>query len=67
MCSTRLNSPRRMVRADRNVKEIIAPNIEEMSLDDCGSNTGYKAGSIAYEIEIKMSTTSAASTRLQTQ
>ena len=56
-----------MVRADRNVKEIIAPNIEEMSLDDCGSNTGYKAGSIAYEIEIKMSTTSAASTRLQTQ
>ena len=56
-----------MVRADRNVKEIIAPNIEAMSLDDCGSNTGYMAVSIAYEIEIKMSTTSAASTRLQTQ
>ena len=51
--STCLNSPRRMVRAGRNAKEIMVPKIEVTGLGDYTHNVGYKTGSITYEFEAK--------------
>ena len=48
-----LNSPRRMVRAGRNAKEIMIPKIEVTGLGDYTRNVGYKTGSITYEFETK--------------
>lgn len=48
-----LNSPRRMVRAGRNAKEIMVPKIEVSGLGDYTRNVGYKTGSITYEFETK--------------
>ena len=48
-----LNSPRRMVRAGRNAKEIMTPKIEVTGLGDDTRNAGYKTGSITYEFETK--------------
>lgn len=48
-----LNSPRRMVRAGRNAKEIMVPKIEVTGLGDYTRNVGYKTGSITYEFETK--------------
>ena len=53
-CSTCLNSPRRMARAERNAKEIMAPKIEVAGLGDYTRNVGCKTGSITYEFETKM-------------
>ena len=52
-CSTCLNSPRRMVRAGRNAKEIMVPKIEVSGLGDYTRNVGYKTGSITYGFETK--------------
>lgn len=48
-----LNSPRRMVRAGRNAKEIMIPKIQVTGLGDYTRNQGYKTGSITYEYETK--------------
>ena len=48
-----LNSPRRLVRAGRNAKEIMIPKIEVTGLGDYTRNMGYKTGSITYEFETK--------------
>ena len=48
-----LNSPRRMVRAGRNAKEIMVPKITVTGLGDYTRNVGYKTGSITYEFETK--------------
>lgn len=48
-----LNSPRRMVRAGRNAKEIMIPKIEVSGLGNYTRNVGYKTGSITYEYETK--------------
>ena len=48
-----LNSPRRMVRAGRNAKEIMVPKIQVSDLGDYTRNVGYKTGSITYEFETK--------------
>ena len=48
-----LNSPRRMVRAGRNAKEIMVPKIQVSGLGDYTRNVGYKTGSITYEFETK--------------
>lgn len=53
VCSTCLNSPRRMARAGRNAKEIMVPKIEASGLGDYTRNEGYKTGSITYEFETK--------------
>lgn len=47
--STCLNSPRHMVRAGRNVKEIMIPKIQVSGLGNYTRNVGYKTGSITYE------------------
>ena len=52
-CSTCLNSPRRMARAGRNAREIVAPKIEVTGIGDYTRNVGYKTGSITYEFETK--------------
>lgn len=53
-CSTCLNSPRSMVRAGRNAKEIMVPNKIEVSwLGNYTRNLGYKTGSITYVYETK--------------
>ncbi len=46
-----LNSPRRMVRAARNAKEIMIPKIEDSGLGDYTRGVGYMTGSIIYEYE----------------
>lgn len=51
--SSCLNSPRRMVRAGRNAKEIMVPKIRVSGLGDYTRNVGYKTGSITYEFETK--------------
>ncbi|MDN0056355.1 hypothetical protein [Collinsella ihumii] len=51
--STCLNSPRRMVRAGRNAREIMIPKIQVTGLGDYTRNVGYKTGSITYEFETK--------------
>lgn len=48
-----LNSPRRMVRAGRNAKEIMIPKIEVTGLGDYTRNVGYKTGAITYGFETK--------------
>ena len=48
-----LNSPRRMVRAGRNAKEIMVPKIEVTGLGDYTRNVGYKTGAITYGFETK--------------
>ena len=48
-----LNSPRRMVRAGRNAKEIMVPKIQVSGLGNYTRNVGYKTGSITYEFETK--------------
>lgn len=48
-----LNSPRRMVRAGRNAKEIMVPKIGVTGLGDYTRNVGYKTASITYEFEMK--------------
>ena len=48
-----LNSPRRMVRAGRNAREIMVPKIEVTGLGDYTRNVGYKTGSITYGFETK--------------
>lgn len=48
-----LNSPRRMVRAGRNAKEIVVPKIQVSGLGNYTRNVGYKTGSITYEFETK--------------
>lgn len=48
-----LNSPRRMVRAGRNAKEIMVPKIQVSGLGDYTRNVGYKTGSITYEFKTK--------------
>ena len=48
-----LNSPRRMVRAGRNAKEIMVPKIGVTGLGDYTCNVGYKTASITYEFEMK--------------
>lgn len=48
-----LNSPRRMMRAGRNAKEIMIPKIQVSGLGDYTRNVGYKTGSITYEFETK--------------
>lgn len=48
-----LNSPRRMVRAGRNAKEVMIPKIQVTGLGDYTRNVGYKTGSITYEFETK--------------
>ena len=48
-----LNSPRRMARAGRNAKEIVAPKIEVAGLGDYTRNVDYETGSITYEFEAK--------------
>lgn len=48
-----LNSPRRMVRAGCNAKEIMIPKIEITELGDYTSNVGYRIGSNNYEFETK--------------
>lgn len=48
-----LNSPRRMVRAGRNAKEIMVPKIEVSGLGNYTRNVGYKTGSSTYEFETK--------------
>lgn len=52
-CSTCLNSPHRMARAERNVKEIMVPKNEVTGLGDYTRNVGYKTGSITYEFDTK--------------
>lgn len=47
------NSPRRMVRAGRNAKEIMVPKIQVSGLGNYTRNVGYKTGSITYEFETK--------------
>lgn len=46
-----LNSGGRMVRAGRNVKEILIPKTSVTGLGDFARNAGYKTGSITYECE----------------
>ena len=53
VCSTCLNSPRRMARAGRNAKEIMVPKIEVTGLGDYTRNVGYKTSSVTYEFETK--------------
>lgn len=48
-----LRSPRRMVRAGRNAKEIMIPKIEVTGLANYERNVGYKTGAITYEFETK--------------
>ncbi len=48
-----LNSPRRMVRAGHNAKEIMIPKISVTGLGDYKRNVGYKTGAITYEFETK--------------
>ena len=48
-----LNSPRRMVRAGRNAKEIMVPKIQVSGLGNYTRNVGYKTGNITYEFETK--------------
>ena len=52
-CSMCLNSPRRMVRAGRNAREIMIPKIEVTGLGDYTRNVGYKTGAITYGFETK--------------
>ena len=52
-CLACLNCPRRIARAERNVKEIMVPKIEVTDLGDYTRNVGYKTGSITYEFETK--------------
>lgn len=47
------NSPRRMVRAGRNTKEIMVPKIEVSELEDYTRNVDYETGSITCEYETK--------------
>ena len=46
--STVLNSPRRLMRAGRNAKEIMIPRISVTGLGDYTRNVGYKTGSIDF-------------------
>lgn len=48
-----LNSPRRMVRAGRNTKEIVIPKIGVSGLRNYTRNVGYKTGPITCERETK--------------
>ena len=51
--SSCLNSPARMARAGRNVKEIMIPKISVTGLGDYTRNVGYKTGSIDFAYETK--------------
>lgn len=51
--STVLNSPRRLMRAGRNAKEIMIPKISVTGLGDYTRNVGYKTGSIDFSYETK--------------
>ncbi|WP_239286830.1 hypothetical protein [Collinsella sp. An7] len=48
-----LSSPRRMVRAGRNAKEIMIPKIEVTGLGGYARNVGYKTGAITCGFETK--------------
>ena len=51
--SSVLNSPRRMVRAGRNAKEVMIPKIAVSGLGNYTRNVGYKTGSIEFAYETK--------------
>ena len=51
--STALNSPRRLIHAGRNAKEIMIPLISVTELGDYTRNVGYKTGSIDFSYETK--------------
>lgn len=52
-CSTYLSSPRSMVRAGRNAKEIMVLRISVTCLGDYTRNVGYKTDSIEFAYETK--------------
>lgn len=51
--STALNSPRRLIHAGRNAKEIMISMISVAELKNHTRNVGYKAGSIDFSYETK--------------
>ena len=51
--SSVLNSPRRMVRAGRNAKEVMIPKVSVSGLGNYTRNVGYKTGSIEFAYETK--------------
>jgi len=51
--STALNSPRRLIHAGRNAKEIMIFLISVTELGDYTLNVGYKTGSIDFSYETK--------------
>ena len=51
--SSILNSPRRMVRAGRNAKEVMIPKVSVSGLGNYTRNVGYKTGSIEFAYETK--------------
>ena len=51
--SSILNSPKRMVRAGRNAKEVMIPKIAVSGLGNYTRNVGYKTGSIEFAYETK--------------
>ncbi len=51
--STILNSPKHLMRAGKNAKEIMIPKISVTGLGDYTRNVGYKTGSIDFSYETK--------------
>lgn len=52
-CSTVLNSPKRLIRAGRNAKEVMIPKVSVTGLGNYTRNVGYKTGSIEFAYETK--------------
>lgn len=52
--SSVLNSPRRMVRAGRNAKEVMIPKVSVSGLGNYTRNVGYKTGSIEFAYKTKV-------------
>ena len=52
--SSVLNSPRRMVRAGRNAKEVMIPKVSVSGLGNYTRNFGYKTGSIEFAYKTKV-------------